>query len=214
MIKIVIFDSGYGGELLADYLESELPVVSIVRVIDWHHAEEIQSSPKKARLYAEQALKPYINKAGLIIFANYLVSNTSLKYFKRKYKNQQFLGIEFHHPANFKRETHIFTTKALTKTTRYKRFVHQIKARTVVLDDWPILIDDGELGHGKIRRDLKTVSENKPTQIILACSQFVDLKDELRRLFGHNLKIIDNFDDVFRDTCHLLKIRGGIAKQK
>ena len=45
MIKIVIFDSGYGGELLADYLESELPVVNIVRVIDWHHAEEIQSSP-------------------------------------------------------------------------------------------------------------------------------------------------------------------------
>lgn len=41
MLKIVVFDSGYGGELLADYLEDALPVIDIVRAIDWREAETI-----------------------------------------------------------------------------------------------------------------------------------------------------------------------------
>ena len=39
MLKVVVFDSGFGGELFADYFEEEMPVVEIVRVIDWRNAE-------------------------------------------------------------------------------------------------------------------------------------------------------------------------------
>ena len=41
MLKVVVFDSGYGGELFADYLEEELPLVDIVRVIDWRNADKM-----------------------------------------------------------------------------------------------------------------------------------------------------------------------------
>ena len=34
MLKIVVFDGGYGGEFFADKLKEELPVVEIIRVID------------------------------------------------------------------------------------------------------------------------------------------------------------------------------------
>lgn len=214
MLKIVIFDSGYGGELLADYLESELPVLNIIRVIDWRHAEESQNSAKSARTSAEKSLKPYISKVDLIIFANYFLTATSLKYFQRKYKDQQFIGIHMVHPGTFRRKTHVFTTKAMSKTLLYKIFVRKIRGETLILDDWPILIDDGELGHGKMKRDLTRNLPVRPSQIILACSQFADVKDELRRALGHNVKIIDNFDEVLRQTCQTLKIRGGLQKQK
>ncbi len=214
MLKIVVFDSGYGGELLADYLERELSVVEIIRVIDWRNVTAYQKGIKQMRRCTEQALNPFFGKVDLIVFANYYLTATSLKYFQRKYKNQQFVGLELHHPCNFKYQTHIFTTKALSKTIPYKFFVHKIKGKTLVLDDWPILIDDGELGHAKIRRDLGPIckSKNKPSQIILACSQFVELEDELRRILGHNLKIINNFDEVLRSTCRTLRIRGGVSK--
>lgn len=214
MLKIVIFDSGYGGELFADYLEQELPVVDIVRVIDWRHAVAIQQNAKLARKFTEEALRPYIGKVDLIIFANYLLSITSLKYFCRKYKNQRFLGLNLYHPCNFNRRTAIITTNAVAKTFTCKYFAHQIKAEIYTLDDWPILIDDGELGHAKIRRDLTPIKAKKPTQLILACSQFADLEDELRKIFGHNIKIINNFDQTTREACHLLKIRGSLKKQK
>lgn len=214
MLKIVIFDSGYGGELLADYLEAELPVMEIIRAIDWRHADKIQKSARAARKFAEQALGPYLGKVNLIIFANYLLSATSLKYFRRRYPEQTFLGIKPEHPCNYKPSTYVLTTSALARTIPYKIFVHKIKGKTLILDDWPTLIDDGELGHAKTRRDLADLKSKKPDQLILACSQFVDLEDELRRILGHNIKILNNFSEIFHQTCHVLKIRGGIAKQK
>jgi glutamate racemase len=214
MLKIVVFDSGYGGELFADYLENELPVMDIIRVIDWRHADEMQNNARYTRHLAEEALKPYIGKVDLIVFANYLLSITSLRYFQRKYKNQRFIGVSLNHPANYRYRTAILTTKAVARTIRYKLFAHQIGARTCVLDDWPILIDDGELGHAKIRRDLKPLAPYKPEQLIFTCTQFADLESELRRIFGHNTKIINNYEDAIHDICQILRIRGALKKQK
>lgn len=92
MIKIVIFDGGYGGEFFADRFEEAIPVVDIIRVIDWRHAEQYLTSAKDSRTLAEEALRPYINKVDLIILANHLLSLSSLKYFQRKFPKQKFIG--------------------------------------------------------------------------------------------------------------------------
>ena len=88
MIKVIVFDSGYGGELFADLLEESIPILEVIRVIDWRNADKILSSAKTARKIAETALRPYLGKVDLIIFANYLLTITSLKYFSHKYKEQ------------------------------------------------------------------------------------------------------------------------------
>ena len=49
MLKVVVFDGGYGGEFFADQLEAELPILDIIRVIDWRNAEGLLASPRKAR---------------------------------------------------------------------------------------------------------------------------------------------------------------------
>ncbi len=218
MLKVVVFDSGYGGELFADYLEAELPILEIIRVIDWRNADQILRNPKLAREIAEKALQPYINKVDLIIFANHLLSITSLRYFCRKYKQQSFIGLKLDNKNVANRPTLILATKSITKTFYYFWFSRQIQAKTIVLDDWPTLIDDGELTNYKIRRDLKLLlaqNDNfKPEQIILGCSQFVDLKSEFIKFFGHNIKIIDGFEPTLREVCQTLKLRGALKKIK
>lgn len=214
MLKVVVFDSGYGGELFADYLGEEIPTLEIVRVIDWRNAEALQENAKKARKVAEEALRPHIYKADLIVIANYLVSATSLNYFKRKYKNQKFVGINFTASEIAKnRQTIMLSTKALTRTLAYKLYTKKNNIKSFALDDWPILIDDGELGNAKLHRDLKEAKSLKPSQIILACGQFTDLKPEFRRFFGHNTKIIDNFDTTLHDVIISLKLRGALKKK-
>ena len=213
MLKVLVFDSGYGGELLADYLEEEIPTIDIIRVIDWRNAESLQNRAHKAKQLAEEALRPYFGRVDLIIFANYLISHTCLGYFKRKYKNQKFVGISFCNPrAELNRKTLILTTKAVSKTWDYVFFANRHKAKTCILNDWPILIDDGELGNAKMRRDLKPVLNYKPKQIVLGCAQFSDLKPELSRLFGRDTRLIDNFDIVLNETVKALRIRGGLKK--
>ena len=124
MLKIVVFDSGYGGELFADKLEETFPVLEVIRVIDWRNADEFLKNKKRARREALDALRPYIGRVDLIVLANYYLSVTSLKYFSHKFKNQEFLGLKLPEPDTFiRRPTAIFATKALTKTVNYHNYL-------------------------------------------------------------------------------------------
>lgn len=218
MLKIVIFDSGYGGENFADQLESELPTTEIIRVINWRKRDEILRDPKKARILAENALSPYINKVDLIIIANYLISATSLKYFNRKYKNQKFIGFTLM-PRRILpgKPTLILTTKAVTKKFAYLNFIPRTNTRTICLDAWPPLIDDGELTEKEFNTDLEfainKIKKFIPKQIFLACGQFTELKPQFRNFFGHNIRIVDSFEDTIEETYKILNIKGRPSKK-
>ena len=219
MLKVVVFDSGYGGEFLADRIEEELPVIDIIRVIDWRNANKILTSPKEARRIAREDLRPYIGKVDLIIFANHLLTVTSLKYFRRKFKNQKFIGLGLRKPKTpVKDSTIILTTKAVTKTISYYNFILHLshKPKTMTLDSWPEKIDDGELTFTEISNTLKGLVDRSVSsqEIFLFCSQFYDIKSELTKLFGNTIKIHDGFDDMIREICRILKIRGGMKKLK
>ena len=219
MLKIVIFDSGYGGENFADYLESELPTAEIIRVIDWRSADEILYSSRRARILAENALRPFIGKVDLIIVANYLVSATSLRHFRRKYKNQRFIGFTLK-PRRIVpgRPTLILTTKAITKSLTYFKFLRCVNARTICLDNWPLLIDDGLLTEENFKNDLKLamskIKKFAPKQIFLACAQFSEFKPAFREFFGHNVRIVDSFDDAIEEACKALNLRGRSGRKR
>ena len=212
MLKIVVFDSGYGGEFFADYLQEKLPIVEIIRVIDWRNADKILKNPKSARNAAKEALRPYIGKVDLIIFANYLLSTTSLKYFRRRYKDQKFTGFTFR-PKRIavKKRTLVVATSPITRNLSYAVFAHRAKAKTICFDSWPLLIDDGELTletmHQDLEASLTSIRDFSPEQILLACGQFTELTDEFRKAFGHNVRIVDGFDDVIESACRILGLK-------
>lgn len=220
MLKIAILDSGYGGEFFADRLESELPIVKTIRIIDWRHAEQYLTNYKTARELATEALRPYIGKVDLIILANHLLSLTSLKYFRRKYPQQSFLGLELKAPDTFvKRDIIMITTKAVTKTMGYHGFIFGLhrSIKTIALDSWPAKIDDGELSHAEIAEVLTKFLNSKklhPQEVILGCSQFEDIKPNLKQFFGKRIRIYSSFDDTIREACKMLHIRGGVNKRK
>lgn len=220
MLKVVVFDSGYGGEFFADQLEEEIPIINVIRVIDWRNAKQILAGPKSARRAAEAALSPYIGKVDLIIFANHLLALTSLKRFRRKYRHQKFIGLSLRQPDSFiKHDVLVLTTSAVAKTVSYCNFILHIKrkTKTITLDDWPDKIDDGELTRQEIENTIKPLLEKEdfcPKEIILACSQFNDIKKELKEIFGHNTKIYDSYDDAIRQACRVLKLRGGTGKKQ
>ena len=219
MLKVVVYDSGYGGEFFADRLEAELPVIEVIRVIDWRNAEKIQNNPRDARKIAKADLLPYIGRVDLIVLANHLLTLTSLKFFRRKYKNQRFVGLGLKKPTSPpKKDTIVLTTKPVAKTINYYNFVLHLRKRvkTFTLDTWPLKIDDGELTEQEIKDTLKDYLDRDPRyqEVFLACSQFYDLEPELRKLFGQNLKIHDGFNDALKEVCKTLRIRGSAKKIK
>lgn len=221
MLKIVVFDSGVGGEIFAERLQDYLPVVQIIKVIDWRHADKYMRRPREARRYAAEALRPYIGHADLIVFANQFLTATSLKYFRRHYGNQLFTGLGLQLPDTFRpRATLIMATSAISHTVAYHNYVVHMRRPVVTLcpDEWIKLIDDGELTHSIVKRTLNKyfpTHDGGPYEVILACAHFCDIKDSIRRACGwHGVKIYDGFNDCYRDICQLLKIRGGLKKLK
>ena len=220
MLKVVVFDSGYGGEIFADRLKEELPTIEVIRVIAWRDAEKVVASSRSARIVALESLRPYIGKVDLIIITNYLISLTSLRFLERKFQNQKFLGFELKAPDTFKDNRNlILSTTALSRTLKFHYFNTRLKQpyRVLNLDAWPGLIDDGELTAVKIKEDLSLFliknSDFVPNNLILANSQFTDIRRELQSAFSHHIRIYDSFDDTLRQTCKLLHIRGGIGKK-
>ena len=224
MLKIAVFDTGYGGEIFADRLETELPVVEVIRVIAWRDAERIEKHPLTSRKIVEESLRSYIGNVDLIVVANYQLSATCLSYLRRKYKNQKFIGFTLR-PKRIvkKRPTVILTTKPTTKSLAYRAIAHELKAKTICLDHWPTLIDDGELTDEHFKADLEP-SLNRiaksshafrhtehftPTQVLLACGQFTECTPKFRKIFGHNTRIVDSFDHTLNEAIHTLKLRKG-----
>lgn len=220
MLKVVVFDSGYGGELFADKLEEEFPVLDIIRVIDWRNADAIQNNPRLARQIALAALRPYFERVDLIIFANHLLTITSLRFFRRKFKNQKFLGFNLPSPSTFlERPTVVLTTRSVSKTLNYRNYLFRLKRKveTICLDDWPALIDDGELTDKMVYRAFEEFNREHhylPAELILACSQFTDIIPLLKSTLGQQTIIHDSFRDAITDVCKILKIRGGVKKHK
>ena len=111
------------------------------------------------------------------------------------------------------------TTKALAKTLNYHNYLFRLKRRvdTICLDDWPALIDDGELNESDIKNKFEEFFlkyNYRPNEIILACSQFNDIIPVLRNVISNNIKIHDGFDKAIRDTCKILKIPGGTGRKR
>ncbi len=208
MRKVVVFDSGFGGELFADYIEKEIPVVEVIRIIDWRNLDTITNNPREARNVTEEAIRPYIGHADIIIFANYLITFMDLKYFQQKYKNQKFMG--FAMPQVNSDRTLILTSKALRKSLKYKSFIHKLhlKTRTLDCDKWIQLIDDAELTEEQIRKDLKRIGEFEPHSIALVYTNFIDIKPMLQKIFGPIIHISDGYRETLHNLCLELGLRG------
>jgi len=214
MTKIVVYDSGYGGELFADALEEEFTAYKIIRVIDWRNSSKIIKSAKTARQAALTSLRPYIGKVDLIVFANYLLSLTSLNYFRKKFPHQKFVGFVLPNLRRLSthrhRRTLVLSTEALSKSLRFKLYLLRMrrfgKLQIANLDHWVEAIDDGELSDANIERSMADYQKFQPNAIVLACTQFIEIKDNLKAVFEKRFKGFDYYTPVVSSIRSSLKI--------
>lgn len=92
-----------------------------------------------------------------------------------------------------------------------------MNTKTLVLDSWPIRIDDGDLTLTEIKEKMQREVLNydfHPKGIIIACSQFNDIVPELKNVFGKSVKIYNGYRDVFSNVYKLLHLKGYAGKKR
>ena len=96
MLKIVVFDSGWGGELVADFLMRELTTVEVVRAIDWVGAPYCGKSVEGIYELVDVNLQRFIGNVDLIVLGGYAAS-LALGYLREKYPQQKFVGMSINY---------------------------------------------------------------------------------------------------------------------
>ena len=215
MLKIVIFDSGWGGELFADFVKAELPVVEVVRVIDWKNAPYNKLREDEVRELTERALKPYVGTADVIVLASYEATGAGLEYLREKYPKQKFLGFEMESLGKIKGKLLVLATSFVLESEWLKRKLQGREWMGVDCDEWPQLIDDGELNVEMMEKRLAEVEAVYTDAVILGCTQLVDVKKDLEKILGWKKgAVVDEFKLVLKNICAVLGLRGGDGKRK
>ena len=74
------------------------------------------------------------------------------------------------------------------------------------------MIDAGTLTNDNIESSLVSalgeLRDFSPEQILLICGDLTEFIPEFHKIFGHNVRIVDSFNDTIRDAYRILNIRG------
>lgn len=209
MLKVVVFDSGWGGELFADYVEEEVPILEVIREIDWRNAPYSARSEEEIFTLTETAVRKYIGRVDVIVIAAYLMTAVTLEKLRRKYPEQKFLGFNLRLSKNVGRKVIILAPAALVRTKSFAELSKSSVEQEICwapCDGWEQLIDDGEMKQEILEETLSGVDKN--STVILGSTHYQDVKVELERIFGWQGSVVDDFRRMLTEVCMALKLRG------
>lgn len=159
MRKIVVFDSGWGGELVADYLMRELNVVEVIRVIDWAH-QAYRGLEPNFEIMAD-LLRPYVGNVDLIVLGGYAVG-MMLDDFKRTFPAQAFVAPSVNYDKILRTRQYPEQVAVLTgAVTRSSGLLQELREKlpysTLILpecENWEDLIDNNLMTEDVVRTEL------------------------------------------------------------
>lgn len=172
MKKIVVYDSGWGGELVADYLAEELKTVEIIRIIDWPHAPYGEKSLKEIEQLALNCLKNYIGKVDAIVLGGYACS-CAYEFLQKMFPEQAFVKMDIHlptilHTRNYPRQICALMNNLTTESSLIKNLTLKLSESYITIPNcqhWDQLIDDGEMTTNYLRKKLASSFELQPPKI-------------------------------------------------
>lgn len=161
MLRIVVFDGGWGGQIVANYLSSELATVEVDTIIDWQCVPYEGKDPRLLLTRAKELISTEIGNADLIVLGGYIVS-LLIKDLRAAYPEQNFVGMGINFYRILKTRclpecVTIMGDDILQKSTILKRLQRNLPDSTLVFPDcsgWEQLIDMGEMSTDILRYEL------------------------------------------------------------
>lgn len=161
MLKVVVFDSGWGGELVADFLMEELITVEVVRAIDWTHAPYCGKSVDEICALADAALMRHIGVVDVIVLGGYAVS-LALNFLREKYPGQKFVGMGINYDKvlrsrTFPGQVAVLTDRLTSESELRQELRVALPYSTLIIPDctgWEELINENLMTEEILRQDL------------------------------------------------------------
>ncbi len=213
MVKIGVFDSGVGGQAVAEKLRLLFPSVEILSVNDSQNVP--YGSRRRADIIrlTDTALQPLIEaQCDAIVIACNTATTNAIDDLRKRYPDTHFVGIEpMIKPAAKATKTGVIAVLATPSTLSSHRY-HALKLRwapriTIVEPDcssWAGLIERGEAERIDIDTFVRDLRRWNIDVIVLGCTHYHWLKDRIQKTSGPSIKVLEPSDAIGARLSSLL----------
>lgn len=214
-MKLGVFDSGIGGEAVAEALRETFPDATVLVVNDRANVPYGDKPPEAVFCLTEAAIQPLLaDKCDVIILACNTATALAIDALREKYPAQKFIGIE---PmvktaaALTKSKTvAICATKATLASERYAKLVRDYGAALHIIEpdcgEWAYLIENNLMNRSHIERTINAVCEQGADVIVLGCTHYHWIKELIADLAAGRAKVIEPSEAIGRRVKTLLGV--------
>lgn len=169
MLKIAVYDGGWGGETVASYLARELQTVEVIRVIDWENMPYENREITEINTLADNCLRGFIGKVDLIVIAGYMTS-LAIEFLRNKYQEQKFVSVSINYyrilkASNYPKRITALMNQQLVESDFCQTLRNNLPLSTIAIPDsagWEELSNYGELTANGLRAELSAYFQLSP----------------------------------------------------
>ncbi len=214
-MHIGVFDSGIGGEAVASDIAAAFPDAKISTVNDSEHVPYGTRESEEIINLTNTAIQPLLDsKCDVIVIACNTATAIAIDWLRATYPMQKFIGLEpMVKPAPSLSKSQVIAicaTPATLKSPRYEMAKQLYAADVTVVEpdcsDWARLIEDNDMNQQIIADDMNECLEAGADVIVLGCTHYHWIKDDIIRLVGNRAIVIEPTDAIVRRIKELLHL--------
>lgn len=212
-MKLGVFDSGIGGEAVAEALQATFPTADIVIVNDKKNVPYGDKSPDQVIHLTEAAIQPLLSAScDIIVLACNTATAVAIEALRSRYPGQKFIGIEpmIKSAAKLTRSHTIgvCATPATLASTRYHQLIQTYGAHLNIIEpdcgEWAYLIENNQLNRSHVERVVSDLCDRGADVIVLGCTHYHWIKDLIIELAAGRAEVIEPSEAIGRRVRQLL----------
>jgi len=189
-MKIGVFDSGVGGQSVANSIMQDMPELEVILREDREHVPYGTKQPEELLGFVVPIFQGMIDEGcEVIVVACNTITTTLINDLRQKF-TIPLVGIEpMIKPAAQMTKSKVVAvcaTPATLNSERYKWLKNEYAKDITVLEpecgDWPLMIEENSINEKEITTRINQTLDNNADVIVLACTHFHWIEEEIKEL--------------------------------
>lgn len=214
-MKLGVFDSGIGGEAIADALRITFPDADIITASDKDHLPYGNRPRDEVIDLTDTAIQPFLtNGCDVIIIACNTATALAIDTLRERYPSQKFIGIEpMIKTASSLTQSGtigVCATPATLSSDRYyslkEKYGSSLKIVEPDCSDWASLIENNGINRDHVEKVVDEICSQGADVIVLGCTHYHWIKDLITDLAAGRAQVIEPSEAIGRRVKQLLDL--------
>jgi glutamate racemase len=211
-VKIGVFDSGVGGQSVINAIKKELPDLEIIYKDDKKHLPYGSKTKEEIHEFVTPIFQEFVAEGcQVIVIACNTVTTNLIKELREEFK-VPMIGMEpAVKPAALSSKSKVIAVCATPSTLssdRYKWLKNEFAPGIEVLEPdcsgWALMIENNQIDRDKIAKTVENVCEAGADQIVLGCTHYHWIEEEIKDLAKGRAEIIQPEQPVINQLRKVL----------